>query len=283
MTAIAALAPVVVPKPWGREVWYSGIEARGESGVWFDGKRMALSAFLAAHQRSAPPVLLKALEPSRGDLYLELHERKHEVYIVDRVDEASDGLLLGVDATRRHSLGDAAFRARLLAAARQGEAQGCSDGVAEYMNRVVLQPGDAVAIPPLVPHSLRRGAHVIEFQTPVFERRILAASQPVATQAGWDSATAVAVMDASTVPEVVPRTMARVQTLARAPDFAVTRHRLPASAALALPPWAVGWVAAGAVRGAGAAFPARSAFITCAAASLAATEDAELLLAEPAR
>ena len=29
----ARLEPVVIDKPWGREIWYSGIEARGESRI----------------------------------------------------------------------------------------------------------------------------------------------------------------------------------------------------------------------------------------------------------
>lgn len=31
--AAVNLIPVVIPKPWGREVWYTGMEARGRSGV----------------------------------------------------------------------------------------------------------------------------------------------------------------------------------------------------------------------------------------------------------
>ena len=42
-----------------------------------------------------------------------------------------------------------------------------------------LRVGDVVTIPPGTPHSLLRGVTVVEFQTPVFERRILAATGPV--------------------------------------------------------------------------------------------------------
>lgn len=279
MPATAALEPVSVDKPWGREIWYSGIESRGESGAILGGERLPLSRFLAEHGRTTPPVLLKALEPTRGDLYLELHERKHEVYIVDA--PAGGSLLLGVDARRLRALGDSALRSRLLAAARQAERSGRIDAVAAYMNEVRVRFGDAVDIPPRVPHSLKRGARVIEFQTPVFERRILAASQPVASQRGWDSARATDVMDADTVPTVLPSTQAPAQRLADAAAFSVTRYRLRAGAELPLPAWAVGWVQAGTATDGEGAFAARTAFITSAPATLSAASAAELLVAEP--
>jgi hypothetical protein len=86
------LNPVTIAKPWGEEIWYTGIEARGVCSVegvplpWL----IALSPrwILGADYRD--PILLKILAPFRqtryGDLYLELHEHKTEVYIVTQID-----------------------------------------------------------------------------------------------------------------------------------------------------------------------------------------------------
>ncbi len=82
------LQPVHIPKPWGQEIWYTGIEARGvslvisETGItplpWviaLDSQRI-----LGAHEQLN---LLKILDPLPdevfGDLYFELHEKKREV------------------------------------------------------------------------------------------------------------------------------------------------------------------------------------------------------------
>ena len=81
-----ALRPVTVPKPWGREVWYSGVEARGESGVCTTAGVEPLSQYLGERGRTEPVILLKALQATTGDLYLEVHETKSEVYVVDRID-----------------------------------------------------------------------------------------------------------------------------------------------------------------------------------------------------
>ena len=97
---------------------------------------------------------------------------------MDRIDAAAGRLLLGASPEQRARLGDAAFRPALLDAARRAEAgQVGIDAVQAFMNPVPLRVGDAVTIPPRVPHSLQKGVHVIEFQTPVFERKILAAGQ----------------------------------------------------------------------------------------------------------
>src|SRR6478609_9374433 len=90
------LQPVHIPKPWGQEIWYTGIEARGvsqiisETGItplpWviaLDKQRI-----LGAHEQLN---LLKILDPLPdevfGDLYFELHEKKREVYIVTNIDK----------------------------------------------------------------------------------------------------------------------------------------------------------------------------------------------------
>ena len=280
----ATLEPVTVGKPWGREIWYSGIEARGESRVWTDAGTEPLSRYLAHRGRAEPVLLLKALEPSSGNLYLELHDTKAEVYIVDRIDGGRDRMLLGACPDRRAALGDAAFRFALLEAARRAEAGAVGmDEVEAFMNPIALRPGDAVTIPPGMPHCLLRGVHVIEFQTPLFERRILAASQPVETQLGWDSSEAVAAMDLSGRPKVTragARTgKRRAQIVARAPGFTVTRFRLEPDSTFAVPPWSVGWIVHGEVRAAGRKYASRTAFVAPETVALQAVDEAEVLLA----
>jgi hypothetical protein len=85
-----------IPKPWGAEVWYTGIEERGVCTVndtplpWLIAlcpeEIMGLNVF-------AEPLLLKILDPFAdpdfGDLYFELHEQKTEVYIVTSIDESA--------------------------------------------------------------------------------------------------------------------------------------------------------------------------------------------------
>ena len=88
------LRPVYIPKPWGREIWYSGIESRGESHISGSNGSLPLSHYLALAPerlcRRQPLVLLKVLdprsEPGLGELYLEVHEQKREVYVVTHID-----------------------------------------------------------------------------------------------------------------------------------------------------------------------------------------------------
>ena len=282
-TPPALLEPVTVRKPWGREVWYSGVEERGESRVHHGGERIPLSRFLAALGRSRPVTLLKTLHPDAGNLYLEIHEHKHEVYIVDAVDAAcwpaAGQMLLGASVAAS-GLAEAAFREHLLATARAAEASGQVDGVAALMQAVPLEAGDAVAIAPRVPHSLLRGVSVVEFQTPVFERKILAASQRVATQAGWDSAEAVDLIDLNAEPRVTSPSGEPTQTLGSGDTFTVTRHRLAAGETIAVAPWSVGWVVSGKLRHDDVAFGPRSAWIAPKAAELRADGACETLVAQ---
>ena len=280
MPAPAQLLPVTVRKPWGREVWYSGIERRGESLVRQGPKSIPLARYLNAHGRRRPVTLLKTLHPDAGNLYLEVHEHKHEVYIVDAVDEAcwprGGRMLLGTSAAPDEHR---AFRENLLAAARAAEASGRVDDVQAFMRAVPLEVGDAVAIAPRVPHSLLRGVSVVEFQTPVFERKILAASQRVATQQGWDSAEAVDLMDLETQPRVTPANAAARQILAANATFTVTRHRLADGATLTVDGWSVGWVVRGELRHDDLAFRGRSAWISPEQAALRADIATEVLIA----
>ncbi|HEX7927042.1 MAG TPA: hypothetical protein VF678_05575 [bacterium] len=98
------LSPCIVPKPWGREIWYTGIEARGRAGVRTQTGESELPYALGMFpvptigEDEKPPVLLKALDPLPqaviGDLYLEVHNEKWEVYVVMDVDRTAwaDGI-----------------------------------------------------------------------------------------------------------------------------------------------------------------------------------------------
>ena len=276
------LRPVTVAKPWGREVWYSGVESRGESGVRTPTGVEPLSQYLRARGRAKPVILLKALQPTSGDLYLEVHEIKSEVYVVDWVGGGSR-MLLGPRYEVLSRMGEAAFRAALRQAAGKAEAgEAVIEAVQSFMNPVDLRPGDAVTIPLRVPHSLLRGLHVMEFQTPIFERKILAASQPVVTQQGWDVDAAIAAMDLSAQPTVESPQDAPISIIARTPGFAVARHRLANRRALGMPPWSVGWVVRGTLRCHERRFQARTAFLAPTAAELTADAEAEVLVATEA-
>jgi hypothetical protein len=103
-----ALAPVHIPKPWGKEIWHTGIEARGQSAVSVDGRQTPLPWLLELAPRrlaSGFPrqlILLKELDPHSapvfGDLYFEVHRRKQEVYVV--TDLKSDAWPAGVGGVR---------------------------------------------------------------------------------------------------------------------------------------------------------------------------------------
>ena len=94
------LSPVHIPKPWGQEIWFTGIEERGVCQIELtDGKPVILPILLAALGKGATsnpassPILLKILDPKpnprTGSLYFELHQEKQEVYIVSKVDPSA--------------------------------------------------------------------------------------------------------------------------------------------------------------------------------------------------
>ena len=84
------LETVSIQKPWGQEVWYSGIEQRGVSTVKSVPLPWLLSVFGDYLGCAGSPMLLKILapfpEPNLGDLYFEMHEKKIEVYVVTQID-----------------------------------------------------------------------------------------------------------------------------------------------------------------------------------------------------
>ncbi len=88
-----ALDPVHIPKPWGQEIWYSGIEARGVCTTSGVSLAWLIDVFGEHIGCAGAPVLLKILDPfpaaNLGDLYFEMHEQKIEVYVVTHVDETA--------------------------------------------------------------------------------------------------------------------------------------------------------------------------------------------------
>ena len=98
------LETVDIPKPWGKEIWYTGIEARGVCSIngtplpWisavypglFTAEPLSSIARNPAVGPADEPVLLKILSPKKeevfGDLYFELHVEKIEVYVITHLD-----------------------------------------------------------------------------------------------------------------------------------------------------------------------------------------------------
>ncbi len=267
------LLPVPVPKPWGQEIWYTGVEARGvcrfggpDGSVPIPWLQAALPD-RAAGEGGRPPVLLKILDPSpeevTGDLYFELHEAKREVYVVTRIDpEAWPGgvgyIRYGFDPDRVAAAGsEAQFRRDYLAAVRAYEAvrreldagadgpallereRSLRSGMDAFTHMRPLEVGDVVVVPLLMPHSLQHGVRTVEFQTPVYERLILSFAQQVLTQRHWDTERAAAMM------RLLPPDLPDFECLERGeglvverivdfPDFEVRRARVEAGAALEL-------------------------------------------------
>ena len=245
------LSPVAIPKPWGQEIWYTGIEARGESQVEIDGNTVPLSDYLASVSLDEV-LLLKVLDPSPtpvlGDLYVEVHEEKREVYVVTAVDsgawpDGSGKIRFGLNQALRGSFpSDEAFRSAYLDAIQAYEnvrraidEQGQDLEQEELETRAAmeafsvledLEVGDVVTVPTWTPHSLQHGVRVVEFQTPVYERLIVSFAQEVVTQDHWDSKQAVERMHLDPPESATFEQVAEgIERVARFEDFNVWRVR----------------------------------------------------------
>jgi hypothetical protein len=260
------LVNVEIPKPWGRELWFTGMEARGESAVRTPAGDLPLSEYLARAPdrlvRNRPLVLLKILdprpEPVLGDLYFEVHGEKREVYVVTHVDPETwpDGrgrMRFGMDQrVRAEYADDAAFRRDYLRAVeayervrRRIDAGECMPVETERVARAAMERftalatlgvGDVVAVPTWLPHSLQHGVRVVEFQTPTYERYVISFAQRVLTQEHWDTAFAVPRMtlDAPSPPpleSIAPG----VERIVAFDDFSVWRVTLARGATFELP------------------------------------------------
>lgn len=229
---VLALAAQHIAKPWGQEIWFTGVEERGLCHFSANGQTVPIPWLQAvvpgdqAGPAGVPLVLLKILDPSprevTGDLYFELHEEKREVYVVTRVDPQAwpDGvgyIRYGFDPDRIAAAGgEEGFKREYREAVAAYEAvrraiddlpEGAEPSTAQlnsernlraamndFTHLQPLQVGDVVVVPLLMPHSLQHGVRTVEFQTPVYERQILSFAQRVLTQDHWDTDAAVGQM-----------------------------------------------------------------------------------------
>lgn len=243
------LIPVRIPKPWGQEIWYTGIEARGESQVATRDGQTPLSTYLKDIGLTEV-LLLKILDPSPepvlGDLYFEVHEQKREVYVVTHVPDAGGRIRFGMNQElRREYDNDLAFRADYVAAVKRYEAvrrrldsgealadrsaleyeettlRGAMDAFTELRTLAI---GDVVVVPTFTPHALQHGVRVVEFQTPVYERLIVSFAQKVLTQEHWDTQQAVKHMHLDPpMPPVFEEIAQGIHQIAQFDDFNVWR------------------------------------------------------------
>lgn len=253
-----SLQPVYIPKPWGQEIWFTGIEARGVSQIISDTGITPLSWVLAlAHEQVlgkhvASLNLLKILDPLPdevfGDLYFELHEKKQEIYIVTHVDKTAwpsgiGAIRYGFSTDKRKTYASdanflSAYKQAVLdyAAVRREIDQQLDvlrkrDGIAanepvsaaqmqQWLSSIAvalqdkelqlrkamesftalrsLRVGDVLAVPLRTPHALQHGVRTVEFQTPVYERKIVSFAQKVLTQAHWDTEEALQLAELDT-------------------------------------------------------------------------------------
>ena len=251
LSAPLTLDPVKIPKPWGQEIWYTGIEARGQANIIVGSYKTPLPWVLALMPEYLSAglekkiTLLKTLDPLPdevyGDLYFELHEHKQEVYIVTHIDERAwpnniGAIRLGFDQTiRAQYKNDEKFKAAYLQSTETYEGirgtidvlldkeriknnialdvtvdcailkewqkqlpqelvkqeQHARDDMNRFSALYPLAVGDVIKVPCYMPHALQHGVRTLEFQTPVYERKILSFAQRVLTQSHWDTKVAL--------------------------------------------------------------------------------------------
>ena len=278
LSAPLLLEPVYIPKPWGQEIWFTGIEARGQSRVSDGFFSVPLPWVLELLPRKESLTLLKILDPlpheNLGNLYFELHEQKQEVYVVTDVDLQAwpDGvgqIQMGFcQEKRKQYSSDTEFKQAYLQVVseykkvRQKIDQALDESggddnadrvglylqfaaspdncllveqekkwrqdMKEFIYHHPLKKGDVVKVPCRVPHSLQHGVRVVEFQTPVYERKILSFGQKVLTQADWDTeeAMTLALTDVAQweEPELLsPPSDYRLERIVHFDDFQVQR------------------------------------------------------------
>ena len=256
LSAPVLLETVAIPKPWGQELWFSGIEQRGESTICQGTSRLSLSSYLAlAPQRLVgrfTPMLLKILDPyptpDTGALYFETHNQKREVYVVTHIDpvawpEGVGAIRLGMSQQLRETYkDDKQFRTAYLQAVQRyeqvrrtidnaspanddtnlhNEEQARRTDMEAFTAQHPLEVGDVVQVAPHTPHSLQHGVRVFEFQTPTYERNIISFNQQVLTQDHWDSSYAITNMtlDAPASPALATLHKSAHQHVERIVDF----------------------------------------------------------------
>ncbi len=263
LSAPIPVTPVDIPKPWGKEVWYTGIEARGVSLVHDTPIAWLLDVFgyvLYRDESLFAPLLLKILAPlaeeNTGDLYFELHTQKVEVYVVTSIDaeawpDGTGAIRYGFNqALRKQYADDAAFLAAYRQAVsdyeqvrRQLDATTSPDktlldeeaqrreAMYAFTSMKDLNVGDVVTVTPMTPHSLQHGVSVIEFQTPHYERFILSFGQQVLTQSHWDTDAALEVAKLDEPATPAPAAISSgVECIADFAEFTALRITLPPGA-----------------------------------------------------
>ena len=218
----ALLESVDIEKPWGKEIWYTGVEERGESRVkTSENTSIPLSLYLSLApdqiSNNLLPLLLKVLAPlptePKGNLYFEVHEKKEEVYIVTHIDQKAwpngiGAIRYGINQEKRKQyVSDEKFRLAYLESVKQYEKlrkkidkgleidpeleRKAKKDMNAFTTIKKIQLGDVIRVPTWVPHSLQHGVRVVEFQTPTYERFIISFEQKVLTQKNWDSEYAI--------------------------------------------------------------------------------------------
>ncbi len=290
------LTPIHIPKPWGQEIWYTGIEARGQAEVIGDQGNIPLPWLLdlmagrTGLRDGCQPILLKVLDPLPdevyGDLYFELHQEKQEVYVVTHIDqiawpEGIGAIQLGfAPQARQRFRNDEEFKQayldsvnayeqvrrlldhkldekKLTAGIEANQAVAASQSInwintlaQQAENKVLIEKeielrnvmnsfvqeyplavGDVVTVPKQVPHALQHGVRVVEFQTPVYERKILSFGQKVLTQGHWDTREALELVDLDVAglqpPELLSVTpQLRIERIVNFDDFEAQRIQL---------------------------------------------------------
>lgn len=294
------LQAVNIPKPWGQEIWYTGIEARGQSRVT-DGKFsvplpwiLALGTGLLLAPGCREPNLLKILDPLEeevfGDLYFELHEEKQEVYVVTGISRVAwpggkGAIRYGFSPeVRGRYADDEAFRQAYLETVRhyekvrrsidarvdefraaenipmnepvdaqilktwlsripaemQREERAARQAMNAFTHMVALELGDVVKVATRTPHALQHGVRTVEFQTPVYERKILSFVQKVLTQEHWNTDEAVSLMrlepgEVEVLPLLEETAGYRLEQVVAFDDFVVYRLTLQAGNVYRLP------------------------------------------------
>jgi mannose-6-phosphate isomerase class I len=164
--------------------------------------------------------LLKILDPLPdevlGDLYFEMHEVKQEVYVVTHVDQQAwpggeGGIRFGFNqALRKSFASDEVFKQAYLQAVKNyqhvriqidslldkklslpvdlvNQEKVLRQKMEVFIAIKKIRLGDVITVPCFTPHSLQHGVRTVEFQTPVYERKILSFAQKVLTQNHWDT------------------------------------------------------------------------------------------------
>ena len=109
------LEPIFIPKPWGQEIWFTGVEKRGVSKIksirnentsipipWFFSSlpKKLLGKKFAEQNLMLVKILDPFPEPIFGDLYYELHTEKNEVYIVTEITATEGKIKFGANSKK---------------------------------------------------------------------------------------------------------------------------------------------------------------------------------------